>query len=223
MTKAELIERIMDHLVDPWTDACEDYADADLITIDQAEDMMTDLHAYDIDLEPEEILPAEVTPELVMEAYNCHVRAQKHELRIRRLTEWMENNDPVCLHDNYYRSYPNSDPSVLPTDFFFNCDRVEEFPFGFEIEYPDLAVILRAGMNSVKTFSFDDEYCWYDAKKNQLFSTDHPFRDVIIDARAMAEFFIDDAGDDAFQYLLGEMDDDDIRYVFGFDREDVKR
>lgn len=218
MTKSELINNILEHITDPWTDDCENYDDADLIDIEYAKTMIEDARALDVeaDLEPDECLPAEVTPELMMEVYNCHVKHMKHDLRVRRLAQWFVDNEPVCLHDNYYCEYKNNDPCVVPVEFLDDSDN--SFYFDEDATIFDLIDI---GMNSKYTFSDNDEYCWYDKDKKQLHSSNTPFHDGVIDVEAMADWFVTYASAEDFGYLLGEMEDEDILKVFGCTEDEL--
>lgn len=210
MTKAELISRIVDAMVDPWTDDPEDYLDAQPIyDIEEAKDMLTDLHAYDIDLEPEDILPDEVTPELVMEAYNCLIRARKHEARITRLADWITDNNCVCEYVNYYG---NTD--IVPTDLLW-----ESFPFDIGDRTPNPLFLIDLAKRS-RNFNSAEEFCFFDKDKDQLVSTNNPFSDGYLDAEAFARFAIDDA--ETLGYFVDcLMDDDEIKYVFGCTKEEL--
>ena len=214
MTKAELIERITDAMVDPWTDDPEDYIYAQPICdVEEANDMLKELHAYDIDLEPDEILPDEVTPELVMEAYNCLLRAKKFEARTARLAEFLTDNNCVCEYCNYY--YPTLDDGIdlFPVDWLTDTDGLH-----FTDEASPLE-IMQIGINSRITFNPNHEYCWYDEDKKILHSTDNPFREGIIDAEAFARFVLLDV--DASDYIIKHiMTDEDAKEVLGCTKEE---
>lgn len=215
MTKAELISRTVDAMVDPWTDNPEDYLDATPIyDLEQAKDMLSDLHAYDIDLEPDEILPDEVTPAIVMEAYNCLIRAKKFEARTERLADWIRENDPVCEYCNYYLPAHEDAIDLCPVDFL--CD-TDGFPFLKDDPSPlDLLCI---GMNSRKTFDPQDEYCWFDAELSTLHSTNAPFTDGTLDAEAFARFILLD--EETLEYMLdGIIDGKDAEYILGCTKEE---
>lgn len=215
MTKAELIERTIDRITDPWTESCEMYEDAELIELDVAKDILAQCREEDLDMDEEDRLPAEVTAEIMLEAYNCNVRKNKHDLRIQRLAEWLTYNESVCLHDNYYDEYPNDDPCVVPVDFL--DDSENSFFFDEDMGILDIIDVAR---NSLHTFNSAEEYCWYNDKEHRLYSSNTPFADGVIDANAMARYFIDDAKKEDLLYLLGDMDDDDVQYVFGCTREE---
>ena len=218
MTKAEIITRIIDRITDPWTDSPEDYRYAELIDLDVAKDIIAQCREEDLDYEPEDRLPEETTPELMMEAFNCNVRYQKHELRVLRLAEFITDNEMVCEYDNYYRSEYENAIEVIPVDFLYNSTR---FPFStHNTENPDIIDMLRIGMNSAKTFNNNHEFCWFDKDNEVLHSTDTPFADGVLDAEAFARFVLCDA--DSLGYFLDcVMDDDEIMHVFGCTAEDL--
>lgn len=215
MTKAELISRTVDAMVDPWTDNPEDYLDATPIyDLEQAKDMLSDLHAYDIDLEPDEILPDEVTPAIVMEAYNCLIRAKKFEARTERLADWIKENDPVCEYCNYYLPAHEDAVDLCPVDFLSDTDG-----FPFLKDEPSPLDLLCIGMNSRKTFDPQDEYCWFDADTLTMHSTNEPFVDGTLDAEAFARFILLDA--ETFDYMFdGIITDDVAEYILGCTKEE---
>lgn len=220
MTKAELIERTIDRITDPWAESCEDYADAELIDMDVAKEILNQCHYEDLDFEPEYRLPKEVTPELMMIAYNCNVRKNKHELRVKRLAEYITDNEMVCEYSNYYMPTLEDPVDVIPVDFLYNSTR---FPFStHNTENPDIIDVLHIGMNSAKTFNRNHEFCWFDKDTETLHSTNHPFRKGILDAKAFAEYILSDEGKECFDYIAMDiMSNDDFRKVFGCDKEEV--
>lgn len=215
MTKAELIERIVDALIDPWTDNPEDYIDAEPTDLEYAKVMLRDIRELEesAELEPEECLPAEVTPALVMEAYNCLIRARKHEARTTRLAEYITDNEMVCEYSNYYLPELENGIDMIPVDFLSDTDG---FPF-LENESP--LDLLRIGMNSMKTFDPQNEFCWFDSKTLTIHSTNHPFRDGVLDAEAFAEYAMSDKGQDCLDYIIDCMLDEDFKSVFGCTKE----
>ena len=216
MTKAELTENILNHITDPWTDCCENYEDAELIDLEYAKVMIDDCREMDEDYEPEDRLPAEVTPELIMEVYNCHVRHMKHELHVKRLAELLTENEDVCLHNNFFRNYENNDPEVVP------CDFLQDEHFYFDGTVGDALWYYDLFKNSRKTFDPDRHtYCWYDKEKHQLFSSDTPFADGVIDAEALARYILSPEGADAKEELLGYISDEDAEKIFGEKMEDA--
>lgn len=218
MTKAKLINRIIDRLIDPWTDSPSDYLDAELIDLDTAKDIIRQCREEDDDLEPEDRLPAETTPALMMEAFNCHVRHMKFEARVSNLADFITDNEMVCEYVNYYEPTLENPVTVIPVDCLYNTNR---FPFATNnTENPDIIDTLRIGLNSAKTFNSNHEFCWFDKDKEVLHSTNTPFADGILDADAFARFILCDA--DSFGYFVNcIMLDDDIRSVFGCSKEDL--
>ena len=222
MTKAELIEKIIDVMTDPWADCPEDYLDATPIDTEYAKVMLKDLRDNEdaADLEPEERLPEEVTPELVMLAYNCLIRARKHEARVKRLAEYIADNDMVCEYDNYYLPEHHDAVDITPIDFLTGTDR---FPFDIGNNEASVLDMLLIGKNSANTFNPIHEYCWFDADAMTLHSTNEPFRDGTLDAEAFAEYAMSDEGQDCFDYITNDiMGDDEFKSVFGCTREEMK-
>ena len=216
MTKAELIERIVDAMIDPWTDSPDDYLYATPIDIDGARDLMAQIRSDedDADLEPDERMPEEATPALVMEAYNCLIRARKHEAWIDRMEEFIIDNDCVCEYANFYLPAHDDAIDMFPVDFLTDTDGLHFTENASPLE------IMQIGINSRVTFNPNHEYCWYDADKKVLHSTDEPFRNGVLDAHAFAEFIIDDK--ETLDYFVNcLMDDDEIRYVFGCAKEEI--
>jgi hypothetical protein len=216
MTKAELIERIVDAMIDPWTDNPDDYLDSTPIDIDKATDFYNQIRSDedDADLEPDERMPEEATPALVMEAYNCLIRARKHEAWIDRMEEFITDNDCVCEYSNFYLPTHADAIDLLPIDWLTDTDGLHFVENASPLE------ILQIGINSRATFNPNHEYCWYDADKKVLHSTDAPFSDGTLDAHAFAEFVIDDK--ETLDYFLdGVMGDDDIKHVFGCTKEEL--
>ena len=214
MTKAEIITRIIDRIIDPWTDCPEDYEYAEPITLAEAEELLKHYRYEDSfdDLEPDEKMPEEATPALLMEAHNCNVRYKKRELRISRLAEYITDNEMVCEYTNFM----DNPKEVFPVDWLYT----EHFPFTLTDDaYANDMFLITLGQNS-PDFNPDHEFCWYDKERHQLHSTDHPFGDGVLDADAFARVVMCDA--DALGYFLdGLMDDDDIRRVFGCTKHEL--
>lgn len=220
MTKAELIERIVDALIDPWTDNPEDYLYDTPIDIDGAKDFYNQIRSDedDADLEPDERMPEEATPELVMEAYNCLIRARKHEAWIDRMEEFIIENDCVCEYANYYVPAHKDALDLIPVEFVTESN---DFPFTMaDGRKPDTVDTFLIGMRSARTFNPNHEFCWFDQAQEVLHSTDEPFRNGVLDAHAFAEFAIDDK--ETFDYFVDcIMTDDEIREVFGCTKEEL--
>ena len=225
MTKYELTEKLMDRLVDPWTDCPEDYEDATPITLSEAKSMLQIMLQDDEAIDdPDFRVPEGTTPELLMEVYNCNLRKNQRELHVERLADWLTENECVCEYDSYRTDYQNNGVIVLPTDWLFNTESLDDFPFAFkDADFkPDIAMYLEMGMRSAKTLNLDDPYCWYDKDQNVLHSSDTPFADGVIEADKFAEFMLSPEGHDCLEYfLLHIMDDDEVRKVFGYDRQTV--
>lgn len=217
MEKTELIERIIDTLTGMGSDDPADTATCGMLTLREAKMYLSELRATErANLEPDEWLPDEVTPELYMEAFNCYVRRCKYIVTRDRLAEFIQLNEYVDILDlcrcDPYNYYNESDTLVYPTDWL-NEDM--EFPFTSEdLTMLDLIVI---GKNSPDFFP-DDGYCWFDSKQNQIYSTDSPFRDGIIDAVKLAEFIL--GNDDLLQEVINTyMINTDIDYIFMYWRK----
>ena len=223
MTKAELIEKIIDAMTDPWADCPEDYLDATPIDLEYAHVMLKDLRDNEdaADLEPDERLPEDVTPELIMLAYNCLIRARKHEARVNRLAEYITDNDMVCEYDNYYLPEHNDAVDITPIDFLDGTDR---FPFDIGNNEASVLDMLLIGKNSANTFNPIHEYCWFDSDAMTLHSTNEPFRDGVLDAEAFTEYAMSDEGQDCFDYITNDiMTDDEFKSVFGCTREEYAK
>lgn len=217
MTKAEIITRIIDRITDPWTESPEDYQYAELIDLDVAKDIIAQCREEDYDLEPEERLPQETTPELMMEAFNCNVRHQKHELQILRLAEYITENEMVCEYTNYYMPTLEHPLDVVPIEFMETAD---VFPFSVEGTFnPDYLSILLLGKRSRNTFDPNDEYCWFNEETKQLYSTNAPFHDGVLDAEAFARFALSDR--ETIKYLIDCMPETDAEIIFGKSKEEA--
>lgn len=214
MTKLEMTERLVDRLVDPFTDNLDDYEDAEPIDLEYATSFLKDLRHEDVDIDdPDFCVPAGTTPELLMETFNCLLRAKQHELTIQRLAEYITDNEMICEYDQYYVPTHPDACVVLPVDFL--C---ESFPFRFDDsnERPSALDLVCIGMNSRDTFNPEEVYCYYNDDLKQLFTTDTPFGDEVIDATAFAEWIMSPEGEECREYFTEYlMDEDDIEHVFG--------
>lgn len=81
MTKAELTDRILDRLVDPWTETLEEYRHLKPIDLQYASEMLDDMRKDELGLDEEDKLPEETTPEILMEVFNNHVAEMQERLR----------------------------------------------------------------------------------------------------------------------------------------------
>lgn len=216
MTKAEIFYRLYDYLVDEGRDDPEEYLDLDLIDLDYAKVMLNDIRTFEdeCDLEDDERLVPFLTPELVMEAYNCIIRAKKFEARTGRLADWIKENDPVCEYCNYYLPAHEDAIDLCPVDFLSDTDG-----FPFLKDEPSPLDLLCIGMNSRKTFDPQDEYCWFDADTLTMHSTNAPFADGVLDAEAFSQFILLDK--ETLEYMLdGIIDDEDAQYILGCTKEE---
>ena len=216
MNKIELTERIMDAIIDPWTMDAVDMCDSDLLTLDQADGYLAELRRDEesAELEEDERLPKEVTPELYMEVYNCMVRSARHEMTIRLMADWLTDNEDVADYDQYYAENVPDAIQVLPCDFL-----EEQFPFSIEHgNEPDAYELVMLGKNSAATFNPEDEYCWFDEENWQLFSTDTPFKDGVIDAHEVARYMLEDDPEFLDEIKNHTMCDSDRESVFKYER-----
>lgn len=81
MTKSELTARILDRIVDPWTEDLEEYRDLKPIDLQYASEMLDDMRKDELGFEEEDKLPEETTPEILMEVFNSHVAEMQEKLR----------------------------------------------------------------------------------------------------------------------------------------------
>lgn len=216
MTKAELIDRMMDYLIDEGRDCPEDYLDLQPIDLEYAKVMVHDFHTFEdeCDLDEDERIAHLVTPELMMEVYNCVIRAKKFEARTERLADWIKENDPFCEYVNYYLPAHEDAIDLCPVDFLSDTDG-----FPFLKDEPSPLDLLCIGMNSRKTFDPQDEYCWFDAELLTMHSTNHPFSDGTLDAEAFAQFILLDK--ETFEYMFdGIVDDENAEYILGCTKEE---
>lgn len=220
MTKSELIERIVDSFWDFSAEDPADYADMTPITIDEAQLYLAEMRAQEreCELEPDECLPVDVTPELYMEAWNCYLRMMQHRALIDRLASWLTEAEDVCDYSNFRTEYLDDSLDIFPTDFLRDMN---EFPFDLGTdETPTVVDILEIGARSRHTFNANHEYCWYDPAKCQIFSSNHPFADGVIDAVAMATYALE-GSHDLLEEIIERMSDEEVRHVFGKMREEV--
>lgn len=212
MNKAELIERIIDTFTDMGSEDPEDTAYANELTLNDAAMYLDELRANERDYcDPEDWLPAEVTPALYMEAFNCYLRKCRHDVTLNRLAEFFTLHEMVDTYHEFDGKYHSvTDKNVYPTEWLTEN---MEFPFTpYDLSMLDL---IRLGKHS-PDFDPAKDFCWYDEENFQLHSTDTPFADGLIDARAFAEWILSDKG------LIGYVQDycminTDIDYIFNFD------
>ena len=186
MKKEELIERIIDTFTDMGCEAPEDVACGPIITIDEARTYLAERRDMEkADLEPDEWLPEEVTPELYMEACNCYTRRCRHEVQVKRLAEFLYYGENVDVYDYCLETYGyNGERLIYPTE-----ELNEAIDFPFTDTTLSTVELIEIGQNSPE-FTPHAEYCYYDEEHNALMSTDHPFKDGLIDPVPLAEFII---------------------------------
>lgn len=220
MTKAELTERIIDRITDPWTESPEDYEYADLLDPDSAKDVLKQYREDDVNegWDEDDRMPDEVTPELFMEVYNCNVRKNRHELQVKRLAAWLTDAEDVCDYDNFRTEYLDDSIDICPTDFLTDST----FPFDTGTN-DDLSIIdiLDIGARSKHTFNPNHEFCWYDSTKMQLYSSNTPFADGVIDAVSMARYAIDEPNHDCLRDILSSMPPESVQYIFGCTEDEL--
>ena len=215
MTRTELMEIVTDRICDPWTYCAEDIAVCDPIGIDEAKNWLAEYRKEDEDFEPEDRLPAEVTPEMLMISWNCLIQKARYDLRVERFAEWLTKHEEVVLYDNYR---PEGSVEVIPVDLLYNT---RTFPFDFKfMKQPDVVSLIRIGQRSPE-FNGNDSYCWYDPDKMVLRSSDTPFKDGVIDAQTFAEHVMKDPDHECLKEALEYMDDEDVVLTFGCGREEV--
>ena len=222
MTKAELTTAILERLHDPYDTVPDaDTATLDFLTLDQAKEYLADLRRDEdaAELDQDERLPQEVTPELYMEVWNCDIRRCRYSVWVERLAGWLTTNECVCIHNQYHHDYTNDDPDVEPMDFLYEMNPDE---LSFVKDPGNTVEMLTLGMRSRDTFNPDHEYYWYDAKNDRLVSSDTPFADGICDATALARYAVMCSGE-CLKEILSQMDSKDMFLVFGTaDAEEVK-
>lgn len=219
MTKAELIEKIIDTMTDPWNDDPEEYMYCTPIDEHEASNMLVQLRDDEesMELEPEDRLPEEVTPDLIMTAYNCLIRARKYEARVHRLAEFITDREMVCEYVNYYMPFLTNPVDVVPIDFLWESFMFQ--PIG-DMDPSNPLFLITLGQRSENTFNPDHEFCWYDRENNVLHSTNAPFGDGVLDAEAFARFTLGDK--ETLDYFLDDiMTDDEIKDVFGCTKDEL--
>lgn len=214
MNKAELIKRVIDRLTDMGSEDPVDTAGCLPLTLDEARMYLREVRENDeVDLEPDERLPEEITPELYMEACNCYIRRCQYEVTLDRLAEFITLREMVDLYHEYDGLYKSeTDKYVCPTDWLMES---MEFPFtSSDLTMLDLITV---GQNS-PDFDPTDDFCWYDSDNMCLHSTHHPFAEGLIDGRAFAAWLLEEPG--RVWYVKDYcMVNTDIDYVFRYWRD----
>jgi len=194
MKKEEIISALLYRMSDPCVeDDDEEIAKCDPITLEEAKHYIEEDRKEDEEIGDDDYcIPEEATPELYMEAFNCRIALAKHNVQVNRLAEWLVENDEIALYNNYRNEYGENNPDVVPIDFMYNYDKVGDFPFGLgdTIGVYDVIELINIGRNSAATFRITDDYFWYDAENKILHSTNHPYADGTIDAKAFADYIL---------------------------------
>ena len=194
MKKEEIISALLFRMSDPCVEDDEEaIANLDYLNLDEATAYLDEARKEDEEIGDEDYcIPAEATPELYMEAYNCRIRLAVFNMQVKRLAEWFIENDEVALYDNYRLDYGENNPEVIPIEFMDNYDNVGDFPFelGNHLNVADVIELIDIGRNSAATFRFTDNYFWYDAENKTLHSTNHPYADGTIDAMEFAMYIL---------------------------------
>lgn len=214
MKKAEIIERIIDSFTAMGSESPEDTATSNFIDREEAEMYLSEQRAMEkiSELEPSECFPEEATAEMYMEAWNCYVRKCRHDVQIERLTEWLIDGEQWNTYSWYCEHAQNAVATVVYTDWL-----TEDIEWPFETNgTANMLALVVVGMNSRDTFNPEHTFCWYDANKEQLFSSNTPFADGIINAKEIATYAVEHP-EDRECMLFGDMDNTDIDYIFGED------
>lgn len=224
MSKEELVDKLTDRLIDPWTDCPEDYEDSEPIDLATATSLLEDLKRDDQEMDdPDYCVPEGTTPELLMEVYNCILRKNQHSLLVKRFAEYLTENEMVCEYDQYRCEYDTNSVEVYPSCWLFDEYDANDFPFQLGDYKADLAYIFKLGQNSAKTFNADKEYMWFNREAFRIETTDTPYHDGIIDAEKFAEYILGPDGSECLDYFLGSlMDDNEIQEVFRCSEAEVR-
>ena len=212
MKKEELIKRIIDAFTGMGSEDPEDTACSGFLTLDEAKMYLDEQRASEAAFfEPEDrIYTDDITPELYMEAYNCFVRRCRYDVTLNRLIEFIITHETVDLYHEYDGLYKSdTDKYVCPTDWL-----MENMEFPFTSVNLTMLELIKVGQNS-PDFNPTDDYCWYDSKTMRLYSTHHPFKEGLIDARAFASWLLESPG--RIWYVKDYcMLNTDIDYVFRY-------
>ena len=201
MKKEQLIERLIDTFTGMGSEDPADIATCKKIDIDHARMYLSELRANEdaAELTPDERVPAEVTPKLYMEAFNCYVEKCRHDYMKGEFIEWMKNVEPWDVYESYCEVNKLA-LSVIYTDWL-----LEDIEFPFTPDDLTMLDLIELGQHS-PDFNHNQEFCWYEMKDNNpncinnvLHSTDTPFADGIINAEEIAEWLLQD--NEALDYV----------------------
>lgn len=188
MKKEEIIERIIDTFTDMGCESPEDTAAGPIISLDEAVTYLAERRGMEQeDLNPEDWLPEETTPEMYMEAYNCYVMKCRHDYMKEAYIEWMKNVEPWDVYDDYCDA-TKTYKAVLPTEYL---EDGEGFPFDDKYGQPNLLGCIIIGQNS-SDFDPESQYCWYDDENRKIYGSSTPFKDGVIDCEPIAEWLLSD-------------------------------
>lgn len=208
----EMMKKIQDRLIDPWTDDCEDYEDSTPIDLEYAEGLLKDLVEEDKLIGDDDYcIPEGTTPEMLMVAYNDLLKTRKGELVVSRLVDYLIEANDVELYSGYHTCYGKGNPDVVPVDFIDDGYFDDVLP-------ASSADCVAVGLRSANTLN--GFFCWYDVKKEQFFSSDNPFEDGIIDTEAFAKFILSDDGEECRNELVFNMSREDYENIFGKEDEE---
>ena len=227
MSKEEIVARILEYMIDEGRDCPEDYADVEPVDLDYATNtMLEDFRAFENDLidEDEEKIGDQVTPELLMEVFNCHLKAMKRELHIEQITEYFEESDDSIVYAYSYlpECHPKNAPvDMAPLDFF--TDELAEGGFYFDTVKKTFTKeeILRIFSASIQHIDFNADYiCFIDTGNEQYMKTFN-CADEVVDPEEFATAIVDNPS--GFRYFVEEVleDEEAVKEVFKCTREEV--
>ena len=226
MTKAELTERMIDYMIDEGRDFPEDYLDLEPIDLEYAKTMIEDFHTFEdeCELDDDERIADLITPELMMEVYNCLIRAKKHEARIQQIADYFEEHPDFLVYSYSYlpECHPTSAPNdMVPLDFF--TDELAEGGFYFDTNTRTFTKeeILKIFSNSLGSMDMDDDYiCFHDYGNVQKMLT---FNDPTeaVDVEDFATLIV--GNPESMKLFVNEIveEDDLIRKIFKCKKEDL--
>lgn len=208
MTKEEIFERIIDTFTDMGSECPEDTALCNYLTLKEGEMYLAQQRSDedDEDLDPEDRLPDEVTPELYTEAMNCWIRYCKYQTVRNRIIDWFEAKEPYEVYEWYCETVLGKKPSVLCM-----CDLDEDIDFPFDIEGKSWLGIIKLGWKSSKTFRPTDTFVKQEA--NYLVSTNRPFHDGWLPVEDMADYIMEHP-EDRESMIWGVMGDETYENIF---------
>jgi len=204
MSYEELKKRIANILEDPYSGyEDEEYTE---INLEEARGYLAETLEIqdDCDLDEDERIPEDTTPEVFMQIWN--EIAAEHNAKIRkdavieRLAEWITDECCVAEYDSfivgYYREHKVFLPEVCPMIWI---DRDID---PFELNAIPVLEMVQIVRNSPR---FNPDHEFYTFTGNKLISTNNPFEDGIADAKLMATFLVEhdeDYGNDQFRDIL---------------------